>query len=87
MKPELIKVHNLQFRYIYITYSENQKTTMVSEYINTMKTTSIVILTYTKLLNSMDTYKHRSQEKLSIKKSFSLITSNLFRKKLVLIKT
>ena len=37
-----------------------------------------------KLLNAMDTHKHRSQENLSIKKSFFLITCKLLiRKKLV----
>ena len=41
--------------------------TLVGDYINTIKTNLISIMIYIKLLNSMDTQKHRSQEKLSIK--------------------
>ena len=45
---------------------------------------SISILIYIKLFKSMDTHKHRNTEKLSIKKSVSLITCKLeIRKKLV----
>ena len=46
---------------------------VVGDYTNRMNTTSIsiLILIYIKLLNSIDsnTHKHRSQEKLSIKKA------------------
>ena len=51
--------------------------TVVDDYINTIETTLIYILIYIQLLNSMDIYKHRSQEKLSIKNNFTLITCNL----------
>ena len=40
--------------------------TVVGDYFNTLKTTSILI--YIKLLNSMDKQKHGKKEKLSIKK-------------------
>jgi len=47
--------------------------TVVGDYTNRMNTTSIsiLILIYIKLLNSIDsnTHKHRSQDKLSIKKA------------------
>ena len=41
--------------------------TVVGDYINTMKTTILIKI---KLLNSMDTQKHISQENLLIKKAF-----------------
>ena len=47
---------------------KNKDHTVVGDYINTMKTTSISILIYIKLLNSINTPKHGNEEKLSIKK-------------------
>ena len=38
-----------------------------SDHINTMITTFDFNLIYIKLLNSIETHKHRSQEKLSVK--------------------
>ena len=42
--------------------------TVASDYINTMKTTYEFNFHLIKLLNSMDTQKHGSQENLSMKK-------------------
>ena len=43
--------------------------TVVGDYINTMKTTFYLNFNLYQAYISMDTHKHRSQEKLSIKKA------------------
>ena len=52
---------------------------MVGNYINSV---SFLILIYIKLLNSMDTHKHRNQEKLSIYKDIDKGTTVLDRSSL-----
>ena len=58
--------------------------TVIGDNINIMKTTFELNFDFYQALNSIDTQKYGNREKLSIKKSFSLITCKLVkRKKLV----
>ena len=61
------------------TYFTLSAYTVDVAYINTMKTTfDFNFSLYFKLLNSMDTNKHRRQEKLSIKKAYLWLIINLY---------
>ena len=54
---------------------------MEGDYINTMKTTFDFSFDLYKLLSSMDTYKHKIQETLSIKKASLGLRKLVIRKK------
>ena len=69
-----LKIKTLKLENFWIS---SRQTTVVGDNINTMKTTFDLNFDLYKAVKQLDTYKHRSQEKLSILKAFLWLLVNL----------